>query len=144
VNKSNMMKRQMDALEKTSFSDMKDKFTELYGYDCGQTNVRNLRKRLAYKIQEIHLGGLSDEDKKKINELADADPLANMMNDPSKPRKLTSGTRIRREWKGKIYEVSVLENNRYEFEGVRYRSLSAIADKITGTHWNGKKFFGVK
>ena len=67
-----------------------------------------------------------------------------MMNDPSKPRKLTCGTRIRREWKGKIYEVSVLENNRYEFEGVRYRSLSAIADKITGTHWNGKKFFGVK
>ena len=32
----------------------------------------------------------------------------------------------------------------FEFEGEMYRSLSAIADKITGTHWNGKKFFGVK
>ena len=35
-------------------------------------------------------------------------------------------------------------NNKFEFEGEMYRSLSAIADKITGTHWNGKKFFGVK
>ena len=47
-----------------------------------------------------------------------------------------------REFKGKRYSVTVIQNG-YEYNGKKYKSLSAIANKITGTRWNGKKFFGV-
>ena len=62
----------------------------------------------------------------------------------TKARKIVKGTRFQRDWKGKTYEVIVHEDGQYEYDGVKYRSLSAIADRITGSHWNGKKFFGVK
>ena len=52
--------------------------------------------------------------------------------------------RLCRDWKGKTYEVLVRQDGGFEFDGEIYRSLTAIAEKITGTHWNGKKFFGVK
>ena len=48
-----------------------------------------------------------------------------------------------RDWKGNRYEVTVVKNG-YEYEGRLYRSLSAIAKEITGTHWNGKLFFGCR
>ncbi|MBQ8847345.1 MAG: DUF2924 domain-containing protein [Candidatus Gastranaerophilales bacterium] len=56
--------------------------------------------------------------------------------------KITPGTRIIREYKGKKYSITVLVDG-YEFEGKEYKTLTTIANKITGTKWNGKKFFGV-
>lgn len=53
-----------------------------------------------------------------------------------------AGTRLVREWNGGLYEVTVTLNG-FEYDGRLYRSLSAIAKAITGTHWNGKLFFGV-
>ena len=53
------------------------------------------------------------------------------------------GTRLVREWQGHVYEVSVLENG-YEYGGEVYRSLSPIANQITGSHCSGPRFFGVK
>lgn len=61
---------------------------------------------------------------------------------PSTPLEIKTGTKLIREFKGIKYEVTKLENG-YEFEGKIYKSLSAIANKITGTRWNGKKFFGL-
>ena len=49
-----------------------------------------------------------------------------------------------RDWKGKTYEVFIRDEGKFKYDGTLYRSLSAIAGVITGTHWNGKKFFGVK
>lgn len=54
------------------------------------------------------------------------------------------GTRYQRVWKGKKYEVIVLGDGTFEYDGTVYQSLSAIAREITGTRWNGKLFFGVK
>lgn len=53
------------------------------------------------------------------------------------------GTRLIREWQGKTYEVTVLEDG-YLWQGKPYRSLSQIATSITGTRWSGPRFFGVK
>jgi hypothetical protein len=53
------------------------------------------------------------------------------------------GTRLVREWNGRTYEVTVVYGG-FEYEGRRYRSLTAIATAITGTHWNGRAFFGLK
>ena len=52
------------------------------------------------------------------------------------------GTTLVRRWRGKDYYVKVLDDG-YEYDGVIYRSLSAVAKAITGSHWNGPLFFGV-
>src|SRR5206468_5363452 len=56
---------------------------------------------------------------------------------------LKPGTRLMREWQGRTYEVVVLDDG-LSWQGVQYRSLSAIARKITGTAWSGPLFFGLK
>lgn len=93
-------------------------------------------------MQEIYLGGISEEDRKILNRLADQDPLASLKNVGKKTSRI--GVRLRKFWKGKNYDVIIRAGNQYEYDGKLYRSLSAIASVITGTHWNGKKFFGVK
>ncbi len=55
-----------------------------------------------------------------------------------------AGTKLYRIFRGRQYEVTVMSENEYRFNGDTYKSLSAIARKITGTRWNGKLFFGVK
>ena len=144
MDKKDILERQITALENCNVAALKEKFSELYGFECGATNAKNLRNRIAYKLQEIYFGGLSDEDKALLTEIANNDPASNLQFANVTPRPLARGTRLCRDWKGKTYEVIVHPNNKFEFEGEMYRSLSAIADKITGTHWNGKKFFGVK
>jgi hypothetical protein len=58
------------------------------------------------------------------------------------PRKLTPGTRLVRDWHGVGHTVIVLEDS-FEFDGRHWKSLTAIARAITGTHWNGPRFFGL-
>ena len=57
--------------------------------------------------------------------------------------RLEQGTRIVREWQGRRIEVEVVEVG-YIFSGTTYRSLSKIARKVTGTNWNGPRFFGLR
>ena len=66
-----------------------------------------------------------------------------MMNPRGKGDLPVVGTRLLRRWQGRNYEVVAVAGG-YEYEGARYGSLSAIAKKITGTHWNGRAFFGLK
>lgn len=126
-----------------NITELKHKFEELYGFSSGSTTSRNLRKRIAYRIQEIYLGGVSDGDMEILNSIADKDRLANL--DQRGVPKVTTraGTRLLRVWKGVEYEVVSCGNGEFEFQGERFKSLSAIARKITGTRWNGKLFFGV-
>ena len=53
------------------------------------------------------------------------------------------GTRLVREWQGRMHQVTVLPSG-YDYEGTLYRSLTAIARKITGISWSGPRFFGLK
>lgn len=55
---------------------------------------------------------------------------------------VTAGTKFIREFKGEKHEVIAI-NDGFKYKNKMYKSLSAIANVITGTHWNGKKFFGV-
>ncbi len=77
--------------------------------------------------------------------------------DPSKPRsrkksrwakpQLRTGTKLVRTWRGKTYEVQVVQDRngrkRYRLGDQEYRSLTQIAQQITGTHWSGPRFFGL-
>ena len=61
---------------------------------------------------------------------------------PAKPR-LAPGERFVREWQGRRHEVEVLEKG-FRYAGADYRSLSQVAREITGTRWNGLRFFGLR
>lgn len=144
MNRNDFIKKQIADLENADIAALKERFRELYGFECGATNAKNLRSRIAYKMQELYFGGLSDADRAMLDTIADKDPAANLRAEGMKPRVFVKGTRLCRDWKGKTYEVLVHQDGQFEFDGEFYRSLTAIAEKITGTHWNGKKFFGVK
>jgi hypothetical protein len=88
-------------------------------------------RALAYAIQEEQLGGLSSE-LKKLLASPDAEP----------PRRIKLGSVIVREYAGARHEVFVVEGG-FSWEGRTYPSLSAIAKGITGTRWNGWRFFGL-
>ena len=138
------IKRQIDRIYRMNLAELREKFNELFGFEPGQTNIVNLRRRLAYGIQELHFGGLSDNDKEILIRIADGDPMANLQNKAKGMISKLRGTRYQRVWKGKKYEVIVLGDGTFEYDGTVYQSLSAIAREITGTRWNGKLFFGVK
>lgn len=57
-------------------------------------------------------------------------------------RRLVPGSRLLRDWNGRTHAVDVTENG-YLYEGTTYRSLSAIARRVTGAHWSGPRFFGL-
>jgi hypothetical protein len=104
---------------------------------------KNLLVRvLAYRIQENSYGGLSAASQNRLRQLAkmfEADRNATVPDIPIfKP-----GTRIVREWKGQIHQVTIGSQD-YEYRGTRYKSLSEIARRITGTRWSGPSFFGLK
>lgn len=87
-------------------------------------------------------GALSPEVMRKIDKLVEQYDKTQKVVKSSKVLSITDGTKLIREFKGQKYSVIVLTEG-YEFNGVKYKSLSAIANQITGTRWNGKKFFGV-
>ena len=87
-------------------------------------------------------GGLSDSAEAKINKLlADFVKEIELQKD-TKAFQISIGTKLIREYNGKSYCVIVTETG-FEYKDKIYKSLSAIANLITGKHWNGKKFFGV-
>jgi len=144
IDKHTLVRRQKSLVDAMDITALRNKFMELYGFETRQSNMDNLRRRIMYRLQEIQFGGLSPEEEAVFEERADHDPLARLDDMPKKKRLETPGTLFRREWNGGTYEVVVLGNGKFEHAGVTYRSLSAVAGKITGTHWNGRKFFGVK
>jgi hypothetical protein len=94
---------------------------------------------LAFRIQELSQGGLPAQTLVKLTE------TIRMLSLPGRevPRKFRPGTRIVREWKGKVHEVTITDSG-FEYEGETFKSLSPIACRITGTHWSGPAFFGTK
>lgn len=86
---------------------------------------------------EEQYGSLSPEVQRKIDKLVEHYDKTQNIKKENKTLSITDGTKLVREFRGKRYSVTVILN------GYKYKSLSAIANEITGTRWNGKKFFGV-
>ena len=141
---NSVITRQIDRINEMNQEDLRNKFAELFGFEAGQTNTTNLRRRILYRFQELHFGGLSEADRTFLEDIASRDPLANLKRPGDQSVSQLKGTRYTRVWKEKKYEVIVLGDGKFEFEGATFNSLSAIARQITGTRWNGKLFFGVK
>jgi hypothetical protein len=113
---------------------------ELFDKEPPVLGRRYLEDRIAFRVQELRLGGLSDRARRKLDALADQlEPKAARLRSPGRP---IAGTQLRREWKGIEHVVKVREHD-FEYNGRPYKSLSAVARAITNTRWNGWLFFGL-
>jgi len=136
--------RQLAALDGLESDALAGKFMELFGFAPPTRNREAVRRRVAYRLQELASGGLSRRAEEFLDALADGDPLANLQRGTATRPTRARGARYVREWQGRTYEVLVLGNGQFEYDGEVFGSLTAVAERITGTHWNGKRFFGVR
>ena len=95
---------------------------------------------LADKLQAQGHGSASRALQRRIQVLAGAFEKGGRPCDPG--RVLKTGTILVRQWRGDSHTVLVKEEG-FEYEGERYRSLTVIAERITGSHWSGPRFFGL-
>ena len=140
--------KQIAVLYEMDRQQLRERWWELTGKAAPNYNREYLIKRLAYRIQEIAYGGLSEHAKTMMTTVLQEAGYDEQTVEPSRGQgKRTAlpvvGTRLVREWNGERYEVTVTEHG-YEFGGRCYQSLSAIAKLITGTQWNGPAFFGLR
>ncbi len=101
-----------------------------------------LIRAITYKLQERALGGLSKSIIRKL-ESVDVEPAAGDARKPTLPISLKPGPRLVREWRGVTHTVLVHADG-VEWNGRRYKSLTLIAREITGAHWSGPRFFGLR
>lgn len=101
-----------------------------------------LRRSIAQKLQEDAFGKLSSSVRRELDRIISA-----MERAPDgrivPPRRIKPGCVLVRDWKGKSHRVSVLDQG-FGYDGATYSSLSEIARQITGTRWNGPRFFGLR
>ena len=131
-------------MRQMSVNELKEKWADLFGAPAPNNSRGFLELRIGYRIQELIHGGLSRETRKALDRLADEyeGKLSRkaMVGDPRNP---LAGTRLVREWGGVEHSVTVCPDG-YEWQGLKFKSLSAVAKTITGSSWNGFVFFGLR
>jgi hypothetical protein len=136
-------------------AEMAEKYLALFGQPARSRNKDFLRKRLAWRIQELAEGGLSERALTRIEELGSAglaaarrpvrvrtttSPIPRPPGAARDPRLPPAGTVVRRVRGTTEHNVTILDED-FEYRGEKYGSLSKIARVITGTPWNGYLFF---
>ena len=129
----NAVRRQLLSLGTLTREELTEKWKDLFGRTPPNYGTLFMRKRLAWRIQELFYGGIPEALQRVLH--GDGDPLK-----PKTGRSMRPGTILVRMWHGARHEVTIRQNG-FEYQGQLYRSLSAVAKKITGAHWNGKRFF---
>jgi hypothetical protein len=133
VKKADRITEEVRALEALDLHGLRDEWRKRYGQPPKMRSRELLARLLAWRILADAFGAL------------DAATIRLLYSDrlpPPKPR-LDPGTRLAREWQGRRHEVDVLERG-FRYAGQDYRSLSEVARIITGTRWNGLRFFGLR
>lgn len=140
----NLATFRLAALKAMSVAELRSEWRRLFDAGAPNNSRPFLELRLAYRIQELAYGGPPRETVRLLDALADklqGKPGRKAMLRES--RKPVAGTRLVREWYGIEHTVTVLRDG-FEWEGRKYKSLSAIARGIAGTRWNGWRFFGLR
>ena len=99
-----------------------------------------LIRTLAHQLQERAHGGVSRALRRRLQSLTGEFEKLGAAFDPGLVPK--TGTRLVRQWHGHAHAVLVRDDG-FEYEGQHYRSLTVIAERITGAHWSGPRFFGL-
>ncbi len=145
---------QINSLRRMTVGELRARWRELYGCDSRSRNKDFLWRRLAWRVQELALGGLSDATRGRLAELG-AEPFSR----PLVPREFAAslktfegprrdirlpkpGSTLLRRYKSRDIRVTVLDDG-FEWDGRRFDSLSEVAFAITGSRWNGLLFFGL-
>ena len=152
--------RELVLMNKMTIKELKRKYAELFHEGVNSNNRVWIIRRIAWRLQANEQGGLSERARAKAEEIADdADlrvtPPTNTLTMPEPEMSITKtvsmgsddrlpppGTLITRQYKGQTLKVLVLESG-FEFEGQIFKSLSALAKSITGSHTNGYLFFNL-
>jgi len=155
--------KEIQGLSRMTVGELREKHLEVFGEETRSHHKEFLHKRIAWRLQALAEGDLSERARRKAEELAnDADLRMRAPRDPARlgsaevkartttsrippsrdPRLPVPGTLLAREFQGRDIVVKVLDNG-FEFDGRRYKSLSAIAQEVTGKKWNGFLFFGI-
>ena len=101
-----------------------------------------LRRGIAWKLQSRVQGELPTHVKRELERAAERLRRGEELTSASRPS-LKPGTRLVRQWQGRVHHVLVLDDG-YEYDARRFSSLTQVATAITGTHWSGPTFFGLK
>lgn len=153
---------EVKALKRMTVTELREKYLDVFGEETRSRHKDFLWKRIAWRLQALAEGDLSERARRRAEELAnDADlrvrtPSDIPVNDspapertvvypfsPSNDRRLPMpGSVLTREYRGETIRVTILDKG-FEYDGQVYRSLSAVAKAVTGSHWNGYHFFGL-
>ncbi len=151
--------REVATLRRMTAKQLRERYAEAFGEPTRSGNRDCLVKRIAWRLQALEEGTLSERARRRAEELAkEADirltPPRTRQPRPTGPRHTAApaarldprlpmpGTLITRSYKGETLHVTVLEKG-FEYEGEVYRSISAVASAITGSHLNGFAFFNL-
>lgn len=151
--------KEVATLRKLTVGELRQRYAEVTGETTNAANRKWLVRRIMWRMQSIEEGGLSERAITRARELADGADLRvtaprqrDLPPDADKRTKVVAcahttppgrplpGTLITRVYKGVELRVRVLADG-FEYEGEYYKSLSAVAKKVTGSHWSGNKFF---
>lgn len=129
-------------LESLAIDQLREEWRRLHQTPSPKRLSRDILLRgITYRLQENVFGGLS---KAILRKLQSAGPAEASPGKKRRPRpSFKPGTRLVREWHGVTHTVVILADG-VEWRGQRYRSLSVVAREITGAHWSGPRFFGLK
>jgi Protein of unknown function (DUF2924) len=150
------IERELAALGHMTVRELQTRFASIFGQPARSRHRDWLIRRIAWRLQANAEGDLSERARRRAAELAnDSDlrvtPPSNMRNYPTGPRRRDDaldarlpaiGTQITRQYKGQTLTVTVVAGG-FEFRGEVLPTLSAVAKRVTGSHWNGFHFFGL-
>jgi len=141
---------ELRALEGLSVPALVARHRELYGREPRSRNRESLVRRIAWRLQEQAMGGLSGAARRRLAELTEEIDLGGAEKPRratgrvgAAPRGLAPGSTLTREWRGSTIEVRVRADGTYEWDGQRFRSLSAATKAITSAKWNPSIFWGL-
>jgi hypothetical protein len=132
--------RQVIELEYKTAAELREIYSNLFP-DKTNANAgkEHLIHKIAYRIQELAYGGLDESTKLALEAAAKNKNIFVK----AKHSDLIAGTKICKEYQGVVHQVEVTSSG-FEYNGKKWKSLSAIATYITGTRWNGPRFFNLR
>jgi hypothetical protein len=138
------IRREIDNLSRLTAPQLRVRWAEVYSSSAPRRiSADLLRRAIAYRIQEKAYGGLRPAIVRRLKQIAEDVRAGREVDMPQVPPALRPGARLMREWQGETHVVDVVEGG-FIWRGKRYASLSVIARTITGTHWSGPNFFGLR
>ena len=154
-----LLHHELTALQRLTIQQLRARYAAVHGEGTSASNRTWLIKRIAWRLQALAEGDLTERARRRAAELAND---ADLRSSPPKDRQTTvvagdrtetavlpfkaddrlppAGTILTREYKGAVVQVQVLQKG-FEYQGQVYKSLSAVAKAVTGSHCNGYLFF---